>query len=75
MTTCRTITRRVLNDEEWRAAAVGRGMPAAAADFTLGMYRAARWREFAATDPTLKTLIGRLPVPVRSTLQAIASGH
>ena len=48
-------------------------MPAAAADFTLGMYRAARRGEFAVTDPTLETLIGRRPTSVRSVLEAIVS--
>ncbi|MGC5310747.1 NAD(P)H-binding protein [Micromonospora zamorensis] len=71
--TGRAITRVVVGDEEWKASAIARGMPAAAADFTLGMYRAARRGEFAVTDPTLETLIGRRPTPVRSVLEAIVS--
>ncbi|WP_433320311.1 hypothetical protein ACQP0U_16010 [Micromonospora sp. CA-269861] len=63
----------VVGDEEWKADAVARGMPAAAADFTLGRYRAARRGEFAATDPTLETLIGRRPTSARSVLEAIVS--
>ncbi|WP_410817851.1 NAD(P)H-binding protein [Micromonospora sp. 050-3] len=71
--TGRSITRVVVGDEEWKANAVAHGMPAAAADFTVGMYRAARRGEFAVTDPTLQTLIGRRPTPVRSVLEAIVS--
>ncbi|MEV4497748.1 NAD(P)H-binding protein [Micromonospora arborensis] len=71
--TGRTIRRVVADDDQWRAAAIERGMPAAAADFTLGMYRAARRGEFAVTDPTLETLIGHRPRSVRSVLEAIAS--
>ncbi|NHC13258.1 NmrA family NAD(P)-binding protein [Motilibacter deserti] len=70
--TGRTITRVVLDDEEWKAAAVGAGMPEAAADFTLGMFRAARSGEFAVTDPTLERVLGHPAVPVRSTLEALA---
>jgi len=73
--TGRTVTRRVIDDRQWKATAVGRGMPAAAADFTLGMYRAARRGEFAVTDPTLQTLLGRRPLTVRTALETIASGR
>lgn len=38
----RTIKRVVVDDDEWKEAAIARGMPAPAADFTLGMFRAAR---------------------------------
>ncbi|MET7672799.1 NmrA family NAD(P)-binding protein [Micromonospora luteifusca] len=71
--TGRTIRRVVADDDQWRAAAIARGMPAAAADFTLGMYRAARRGEFAVTDPTLETLIGHRPTAVRSVLEVIAA--
>ncbi|WP_433554510.1 NAD(P)H-binding protein [Micromonospora zamorensis] len=71
--TGRAITRVFVGDDEWKADAVAHGMPAAAADFTLGMYRAARRGEFAVTDPTLETLIGRRPTSVRSVLEAIVS--
>ncbi|MGI5520907.1 NAD(P)H-binding protein [Micromonospora sp. CA-259024] len=71
--TGRAITRVVVDDEEWKTAAVDRGMPAAAADFTLGIYRAARRGEFAVTDPTLETLIGRRPTSARSVLEAIVA--
>jgi uncharacterized protein YbjT (DUF2867 family) len=68
------ITRVVIGDDEWKAAAVGRGMPAAAAEFALGMFRAARRGEFAATDPTLEKLIGRPATSVRTVLTALVDG-
>ncbi|MCG5442773.1 hypothetical protein NIE79_000560 [Micromonospora sp. NIE79] len=71
--TGRTVERVVVEDDEWRTAAIERGMPAGAADFTLGMYRAARGEEFAVTDPTLETVIGHRPVPVRTVLEAIVA--
>ncbi|MFG1919153.1 NmrA family NAD(P)-binding protein [Micromonospora sp. NPDC048898] len=71
--TGRTVRRVVADDDQWRADAIARGLPAAAADFTLGMYRAARRGEFAVTDPTLQTLIGHRPTSVRSVLDVIAA--
>ncbi|MET8359070.1 NmrA family NAD(P)-binding protein [Micromonospora sp. NPDC005171] len=71
--TGRTVERVVVDDDAWRASAIERGMPAAAADFTLGMYRAAREGEFAVTDPTLETVIGHRPTPVRSVVEAIVA--
>ncbi|WP_444951794.1 NmrA family NAD(P)-binding protein [Micromonospora ureilytica] len=71
--TGRAVTRVVVGDEDWKATAVAQGMPAAAADFTLGLYRAARRGEFAVTDPTLSTLIGRRPTSARSVLEAIVA--
>jgi uncharacterized protein YbjT (DUF2867 family) len=71
--TGRTVERVVANDDQWRASAIERGMPAAAADFTLGMYRAAREGEFAVTDPTLETVIGHRPTSVRSVLESIVA--
>ncbi|MCG5451226.1 NmrA family NAD(P)-binding protein [Micromonospora hortensis] len=71
--TGRVVERVVVDDDQWRATAIERGMPAAAADFTLGMYRAARGKEFAVTDPTLETVIGHRPTSVRSVLEAIVA--
>ncbi|SDD49443.1 NmrA family NAD(P)-binding protein [Auraticoccus monumenti] len=71
--TGRPVTRVVAEDEEWRAAAVEQGMPAAAAEFTLGMYRAARRGEFAVTDPTLEHLIGHRPTSARAVLETLVS--
>ena len=66
--TGRPVTRVVVDDADWRAAAVDRGMPAAAADFTLGMFRAARRGEFAVSDPLLSTILGPPPPPATSVL-------
>ncbi|MEV4824457.1 NmrA family NAD(P)-binding protein [Micromonospora sp. NPDC049274] len=71
--TGRVIKRVVATDEEWRAGAIEGGMPAAAADFTLGLYRAARRGEFAVTDPTLEGLLGHPPTSARSVLEAIVA--
>jgi len=73
--TGRSVTRVVVDDDEWRTTAVERGMPPAAADFTLGLYRAARGGEFAVTDPTLETLLGRRPRSARSVLESIVLGR
>jgi uncharacterized protein YbjT (DUF2867 family) len=70
--TGRTVRRVVVDDDEWRAAAVGRGMPAPAADFALGLYRAARRGEFAVTSGLLEEILGHRPRSVRSVLAEIA---
>ena len=43
-------------------------MPPRAAEFTLGIFRAARRGEFAVTDPTLDGLLGRPATSVREVL-------
>ncbi len=73
--TGRTITRIVVDDEEWKRAAVARGLPAPAADFTLGMFRAARRGEFAMTDPTLENLLGRPAISVRTAIEKIVAAQ
>lgn len=67
----RMITRVVVDDDEWKATVTAQGMPDAAADFTLGMFRAARAGEFAITDPALETLLGRPAIPARAVLGEI----
>ncbi|CAN5336360.1 NAD(P)H-binding protein [soil metagenome] len=67
--TGRTIRRVVTSDEEWKASAVERGMPAQAADFSLGMFRASRRGEFAVTDPTLERVNGHPAASVRTVLE------
>jgi NAD(P)H dehydrogenase (quinone) len=71
--TGRRVRRVVVDDDDWKAAAVERGMPPQAADFTLGMYRAARRGEFAVTDPTLEAVTGRSATPVASVLAGIVA--
>jgi NAD(P)H dehydrogenase (quinone) len=66
--TGRTVRRVVADDDEWAASLMGRGVPADRAEMLLGMFRASRRGEFAATDPTLEKLIGRPPISVRSLL-------
>ena len=66
--TGRRIRRVVVDDDEWKTGAVGRGLPAPAADFTLGLFRAARRGEFAVTDPTLENLLGRPATSARTVL-------
>jgi NAD(P)H dehydrogenase (quinone) len=66
--TGRAITRVVVGDEKWKTAAIEAGMPPMAAEFTLGLFRAARRGEFAVTDPTLEAVIGHPATSVRSVL-------
>lgn len=73
--TGREVTRVVVDDEEWRTSVVEQGLPAAAADFSLGMFRAARRGEFAATDPTLEDLLGRPATSARTALGDIVAAH
>jgi len=69
--TGRTISRVVADDEEWRTAAVAKGMPPEAVEFSLGMFRAARRGEFAVDDATLEDLIGRPTTSARSLLETM----
>jgi len=69
--TGRTVKRIVVDDEEWSAGVVAGGLPAPVAEFALGMFRAARRGEFAVTDPTLATVLGRPPVLARDVLEAM----
>lgn len=69
----RRVERVVVADEEWTTAAVERGMPPAAADFALGMFRAARRGEFAVTGATLETVTGHRATSVRTVLERLVS--
>lgn len=73
--TGRSVTRVVLDDEEWKDTALASGMPAAAADFTLGMFRAARLGEFAVTDPMLENLLGRPAISARTVVKELVASH
>lgn len=73
--TGRAVERIVADDEEWKAAAVQGGLPPQAADFSLGMFRAARLGEFAVADPTLETVIGHPATSARSVLETMITGH
>ncbi|MGI5145742.1 NAD(P)H-binding protein [Plantactinospora sp. CA-294935] len=69
--TGRTIRRVVADDDEWTAAMIGHGVPADQATMLLGMFRAARRREFATTGPELENLLQRRATPVRSILEGL----
>jgi NAD(P)H dehydrogenase (quinone) len=65
----RPVRRVVVDDEDWVAGLVERGTPEPVARLLLGSYHASRRGEFAVTDPTLGTLIGREPQPIRAALE------
>lgn len=66
----RPVTRVVVDDEDWVATRVAAGTPAAMAQFTLGIFQAARAGGFAGVDPLLRNLLGRAPRTVRDLLAA-----
>ncbi|MEV1000559.1 NAD(P)H-binding protein [Nonomuraea sp. NPDC050202] len=68
--TGRTITRVVMDDDEWISAAVAGGMPRPAAEFFLTMFAASRKGEFNATSPTLEATIGHPAKTVHEVLEA-----
>lgn len=68
--TGRTVRHSTVSDEEWRAAKIASGTPALYADMLLGTFRAARRGDFAATDPALEMLLGRVPQTMRDVLAA-----
>lgn len=68
--TGRTVTRVVMDDDEWTSAAVAGGMPRPAAEFFLTMFTASRKGEFNATDPTLEAVIGHPAKTAREVLEA-----
>jgi NAD(P)H dehydrogenase (quinone) len=73
--TGRTIRRVVVDDEEWKASMLERGIPAPRVEFIFGMFRAARRGEFAVTDPTLETLLGRPAIRARDVLHQLLPAH
>jgi uncharacterized protein YbjT (DUF2867 family) len=66
----RKIVRVTVPDEEWKRAALGRGMPEFLVDLTLGIFAAARRGEFAVVDPTLPAILGRPATTLREVLAA-----
>jgi uncharacterized protein YbjT (DUF2867 family) len=68
--TGRTITRVVMDDNEWTSAAVADGMPRPAAEFSLTMFAASCKGEFNATNPTLEAITGHPAKSVREVLEA-----
>jgi uncharacterized protein YbjT (DUF2867 family) len=68
------VRRETVSDEDYAARMAANGAPPAVIDITLSMYRAARAGEFAAVDPTLASLLGRAPAPLRDVLAAGSDG-
>ena len=64
----RKVRHTTVSDEQWRDAKITEGMPALYADMLLGTFRAARQGHFAATNPALETLLGRIPRTMREVL-------
>ncbi|WP_329275726.1 NAD(P)H-binding protein [Streptomyces sp. NBC_01451] len=69
--TGRTVTRVVMDDDEWVSAAVAGGMPRPAAEFSLTMFAASRNGEFNVTDPTLEATIGHPAKTVHEVLETV----
>ncbi|MDN5685658.1 MAG: NAD(P)H-binding protein [Brachybacterium sp.] len=62
------IDRVVVDDETWVADEMARGVPEAAARFTLSMFQATRSGHFSASDPMLARLLGREPRSITDQL-------
>lgn len=67
--TGRPVRRVVVPDAEYRAGLLGRGLPEAAVNISMGLFLASRRGEFARTDPTLERLLGRPALSVRDVLK------
>lgn len=70
--TGREVRHVTVSDDEWRDEKIAAGMPAMYAEMLLGIFRAARRGDFAATDPALEMLLGRPPRTMREMLIASA---
>ena len=66
--TGRTVTRTVVDEDEYRAALVAGGLPEAFAPMMTGFFAAARDGEFATVDPTLADLLDREPRSIEDVL-------
>ena len=64
----RPIDRRIVSDDDHVAGWRARGVPDGAIAMSLGLFRAARAGEFAKTDPTLASLIGRPTMTVADAI-------
>lgn len=67
----REIVRVTVSDADWRASAIDRGLPPMVADFSLGMFQAARRGEFDVVDPTLAGVMGHPTTPVERVLREL----
>ncbi|WP_017624532.1 NAD(P)H-binding protein [Nocardiopsis chromatogenes] len=66
--TGRTITRVVVDDEQWVADQAAQGLPEQAARLVLAFHRAARAGYFAKTTPLMAELLGREPAGAAARL-------
>lgn len=72
--TGRRISRVVVDDEEWIAGMVARGIPETQARFALTIFLSARRGEFDVTDTTLSEVLGRPATSVRTYLKGMIAG-
>lgn len=68
--TGRPIRRVVVDDADYRAELVARGVPVAAADMLVGIFAASRHGDFGPADPALAAFLGRPATGVRDVLAA-----
>jgi uncharacterized protein YbjT (DUF2867 family) len=66
----REVRRRIVSDEEYRAAMIAHGAPEHAAHLMLGMFAASRLGHFAMLDGALARVIGHAPMTLREALSA-----
>ncbi|WP_206362014.1 hypothetical protein [Sphingomonas montana] len=64
----RPVEHRVVTDAEAERRLAASGLPPTAIAIMLGLYRAARDHEFAATDPALAHILGANPCSLQKTL-------
>ncbi|RKH05843.1 NAD(P)H-binding protein [Corallococcus carmarthensis] len=64
----RPLRRSLVSEEEMAAKLTASQMPARPLAISLGLYRASHHGEFAAVDPTLRTLLGRAPTSMREVI-------
>jgi NAD(P)H dehydrogenase (quinone) len=62
------VQRNTIDDDAMRDKILARGIPPSAVKIMLGLYAASRAGEFAKTDATLATLLGRSPISFRTLL-------
>ncbi|WP_067900380.1 SDR family oxidoreductase [Nocardia vaccinii] len=71
----RSVERIIVPDNEFRDQLIDFGVPADISDMLLGMFIAARAREFATVDPTLENLIGHDPLDIDAMLREQLPAH
>ena len=64
----RSVTRRILSDDDGRKQMAQRGLKPRAVEVTMGLYIACRRGEFLSTDPTLERLLGRSAIKMQDVI-------